>query len=116
MEEGTDFDPSKGSTISPKTVVSLPLSSLYTIAVAVCGLIWMGIRLWVGSIDAEFRAVRTAISAEEAARLQNDVRTSRAESDIVELKHQHRDYDRGFEAAWKKFDRLEDDRWNNHRK
>lgn len=111
-EENPSYSGNPQSSITNKTTITLSLSSLSGLGVSICGAIWLGIRLWVGSIDSDFQSVRVIASAEEAARIQNDARHDaklhELESKLAEYAERHRSYDAAFDATWRKFERLED--------
>ena len=120
VDEARDSNRGREQSDPTKILLTVSLKALYITGSALIGVCWFIIRLWMGGFEDELRARHTAQIAEETARLRDVAslheRITKLEHEHIEFKSLHGNYDRGFDATWKKFDRLEDDRWNNRKR
>lgn len=116
VEEERDFSRGREQPDPTKILLTVSLKGLYLLGGALISVCWFVIRLWMGGIEKELQSIRTDLSAAEAARNQNASRITSLEYRQGMVAEQHINYDRAFEAVWKKFDRIEDDRWNNRKR
>lgn len=115
MDEQTAHTGGAPSPDYTKVLLSASFSTLAWLGgliIVLCGVVG---RLWLSGLESELSAIRTTASAEAAARIQLEVRTTQLENGQIEAREQRRQVAEQVRDLRQKVDRHQEDGHGRHR-